>query len=273
MIKSNCHTHTLYCDGKNTAEEMIEAAIDENFESIGFSVHSPLTYENDYSAKQEDMSKYLNEIRQLKEKYKNKIEVYCGIELDADHAEFNRSDYDFIIASVHQIHGKNRVYPIDYTPEILSECVEEEFGGDWIAMAKSYYSDLSKFVCDVKPDVVGHFDLINKFNENKQLFDYSCPEYKLIVQMYLERICYCCPDSIFEVNTGAMFRCGNKKPYPTKYVLKFLHGHNMKITITSDSHCTQSLSYGFAEAAEYCKSCGYTDVYLLKGGKFVPSKI
>ena len=29
MIRSNFHTHTTYCDGKNTAEEMVLAAIDK----------------------------------------------------------------------------------------------------------------------------------------------------------------------------------------------------------------------------------------------------
>lgn len=268
MIKSNCHTHNVYCDGKNTPEEMVKAAIDEGFVSLGFSVHSPLKYENDYSAKAEDIPKYLEEIKSLKEKYKDKIEIYSGIELDSDHCDFNRSDYDFIIASVHQIHGKDRIYAIDYTPEELKECVNKEFDGDFLSMVKSYFSSVSKFVCEVKPDVIGHFDLINKFNEDKSLFDYSSMEYKLMAQMYIERICYACPNSIFEVNTGAMFRCGNKKPYPTKYVLKLLRNNNMKITITSDAHSTKALSYGFEDAVQYCKSCGYEEAYILQNGQF-----
>ena len=35
----NLHTHTSLCDGKNTPEEVIEAAIAFGFDSIGFSAH------------------------------------------------------------------------------------------------------------------------------------------------------------------------------------------------------------------------------------------
>lgn len=268
MIKSNCHTHTIYCDGKNTPEEMVKAAIDEGFISLGFSVHSPLTYENDYSITEEKLPEYLEEIKHLKEKYKDIIEIYSGIELDSDHCNYNRNDYDFIIASVHQLHAKERIYAVDYTAEELKTCVDKEFGGDFLSMVKSYFSSAEKFICDVKPDVIGHIDLFNKFNENKGMFDYTSAEYKLMAQMYIEKICYACPDSIFEVNTGAMFRCGNKRPYPSKFILKLLKRNNMKITITSDAHCTSALSYGFDNAVQYCKDCGYEEAYILKDTQF-----
>lgn len=40
MELKNFHTHTTYCDGKNTAEEMILAAINQGFTALGFSGHS-----------------------------------------------------------------------------------------------------------------------------------------------------------------------------------------------------------------------------------------
>ena len=40
MIKANFHTHTTYCDGKNTPEEMVQAAIALGMTAIGFSGHS-----------------------------------------------------------------------------------------------------------------------------------------------------------------------------------------------------------------------------------------
>ena len=38
----NLHTHTTYCDGKNTAEEMVQKAIELGFKSLGFSGHAPM---------------------------------------------------------------------------------------------------------------------------------------------------------------------------------------------------------------------------------------
>ena len=40
MIFSDIHVHTTYCDGKNSAEETVLAALEKNFVSIGFSGHS-----------------------------------------------------------------------------------------------------------------------------------------------------------------------------------------------------------------------------------------
>lgn len=273
MIKSNCHTHTLFCDGSNTAQEMVEEAIKQQFFSLGFSVHSPMNFENDYAIKKESLNEYFKTIEALKDKYKDKIEIFNGIELDADFEGVDPSKFDFVIASVHQIHCGDKIYSVDYTAEELKRCAENEFDGSFNALAKAYYSSVAKFVCSVKPDVVGHFDLIGKFNESGQLFDNRSMEYKLITKTYLDKICYECPQTIFEVNTGAMFRLKNKKPYPQKFILKHLKNRNMKITITSDAHCTDAMSYGFEEAVQYCKDCGFETAYALKDGKFTEFKL
>ena len=36
----NLHTHTTYCDGKDTPEEMVLEGLERGFHSIGFSIHS-----------------------------------------------------------------------------------------------------------------------------------------------------------------------------------------------------------------------------------------
>ena len=38
--KQNLHTHSLFCDGKNSLEEMVKEAITQDFTSIGFSSHA-----------------------------------------------------------------------------------------------------------------------------------------------------------------------------------------------------------------------------------------
>ena len=38
--KRNYHTHTDFCDGQNTPEEMAEAAAKKGFTALGFSGHS-----------------------------------------------------------------------------------------------------------------------------------------------------------------------------------------------------------------------------------------
>lgn len=269
MFKSNCHTHTLYCDGKNRAEEMVLAAINLGFKSLGFSGHSPMKIPNDWVMRTEKLENYYDEIASLQEKYKDKIEILLGMELDSLYDVPDKSRLDYTIGSVHEIViSDNEFYDIDNTAEILDACCRKKFSGDYVKLSKHYYKQVSDFVISEKPDVVGHFDLIEKFNENKALFDYDDPNYRSVALNAIDKILEHCPDIIFEVNTGAMFRCGNSEPYPRFFILKHLADRNAKITITSDAHSTDSLDFAFDKAEEVCKKAGFKEVYMLRKNGF-----
>lgn len=263
MVKSNCHTHTLYCDGKNTAEEMVLSAIEKGFVSIGFSGHSPMNFENDWAMKEKDINSYVREIHDLKVKYAQKIDILCGIELDSDFTGIDLSQFDYVIASVHQFHSFGNVYSIDYTPEELSRCVNEVFGGNWCLMAKKYYEMVTEHILSGDYAVAGHLDLITKFNDNGELFDENDPEYRKYALKVVDEILSKRPNILFEVNTGAMFRCGNSRPYPADFILKRICDRGGKITITSDAHRCEALDFAFGDAVEYCKKCGFDCAYIL----------
>ena len=78
----NLHTHTTFCDGVATVEQMIESAIAKNFKSIGFSGHSFTTYSPQYTMSIESTNEYKNEVKRLKEKYKDQIEILVGFEAE-----------------------------------------------------------------------------------------------------------------------------------------------------------------------------------------------
>ena len=77
--KMNFHTHTTYCDGKDSVESMIQAAIAKDFIRLGFSGH----VFNDFRPEDQDIwcmspdrtEKYIAEVRAMAEKYKDKIEL------------------------------------------------------------------------------------------------------------------------------------------------------------------------------------------------------
>ncbi len=263
MIKSNCHTHTVYCDGKSTAEEMVLAAIKKGFVSLGFSGHSPMCFENDWAMTEKSLPEYIKDVKAVKEKYKDKIDILCGIELDSDCSSVNLGDFDYVIASVHQLHGKGKVYSLDLSPEELTDCVEDVFGGDWNIMAETYFDKTADFVISGDFDVVGHFDLITKFNGKTPLFDENNEDYKAAAIKAVDKILDSKPDILFEVNTGAMYRKGNAKPYPAEFILRHISDRGGLITITGDSHCTESIDFAFDKMAHYCKGCGFKEAYYL----------
>ena len=97
---ANFHTHSTFCDGKNTPEEMVLAAISQGFSALGFSGHGTTDFDLRYCMR--DMPGYREEIRRLQEKYAGQIQIFLGIEEDA-FAPVDRNAYDYIIGSAHYI--------------------------------------------------------------------------------------------------------------------------------------------------------------------------
>ena len=133
---SNLHGHTTYCDGKNRAEEYILAAIEKNFVSVGLSGHSYVYFDKEPNMSLEGTLKYIEELKILKEKYKDKIQVYIGIEADF-YSGFNPKldknlGLDYRIGSVHYVKDKvkDKYYCVDNTPEILAYAIENYDNGD-----------------------------------------------------------------------------------------------------------------------------------------------
>ena len=84
MMRGNLHTHSNYCDGKSTLEETVQSAISKGFSYIGFSGHENIYFDGRYCMCLEGEEKYRTEVNSLKEKYKDKILVLCGLESDED---------------------------------------------------------------------------------------------------------------------------------------------------------------------------------------------
>lgn len=264
MVPSNCHTHTVFCDGKNTPEEMVKSAIEKGFSCLGFSFHCPMTPDADWTIRPEKLDEYTAEIRRLQTQYADRIEILHGVELDRDFCGVDPKQFDYVIASVHQLTKGEQHFDVDYTAETLQTCCNALYGGDWCALAADYYGRLSQFVIDVKPTVVGHYDLIEKFNENGALFDSNDPRYLAIAKQHIDRILAHCPDVLFEVNTGAMYRCGKANPYPAMPLLRYLFEKGAGVIVTSDSHNTDSLDFAFDKALCCIRDAGFREAFELR---------
>lgn len=261
MFKSNCHTHTNYCDGKNTAREMVEAAIERGFVSLGFSGHSPMKGKDSWTMSPDGVKDYMEEIRALKKEYSGRIDILCGIELDADYACVDPADFDFVIGSLHQLKRQGKAYDVDHTPEKLKMAANEFFGGSFDEMCKCYFATLADFIISTDVDVVGHFDLITKFNARTPLIDEESSSYQSCALAAVDRIIAAKPDVLFEVNTGGMFRAGKSAPYPAAFILRRISEKGGRVTVTSDCHRREGMDYAFDEAEKLLKDCGFGEIY------------
>ena len=259
---SNYHTHTTFCDGKNTPEEIVLYAIDKGFSSIGFSGHGFTPFDRRYCMKRTD--EYISEVNYVKEKYKGKIEVYCGIEEDA-FSYVDRSKLDYIIGSSHYVHVNYRYYPIDSNYDYFKQCLEA-FDFDIKALSENYYSNFIRYILHRKPDIVGHFDVITKFDEIDVQRFLNNEDYLKIAEKYLTIAIGA--GSIFEMNTGAICRGQRKTPYFGERLLHVLKKNDGKVILSSDSHNVDTLVFGFDEILRLLRDVGFDGVYEMSGGEF-----
>lgn len=274
MHLTNLHTHTTYCDGQNSAEEMIQAAIKCGFQSIGISTHGPVSFENSWSIKNEDIERYINEINRLKKKYKDHICVFLGMELDyipgIGFDEINKkliNRLDYYIGSVHCM-GKlkgDSMWTVDGSFEELIEGIDKSFNGSMESTVEAYYTLIAEMAINYEPPIIGHLDLIKKYNKNNVLFDENESWYKTCVINCLESIKK--TGSILEVNTGGMSRGYINEQYPSDFILELIKEMNIPIMINSDSHDIGSIDYKFDEMYELIRSLRFDKVsYLTKSG-------
>lgn len=262
IMLANYHTHSTFSDGKDTLEQIVLAALEKGFCAIGFSEHGYAEYDQGCSIK--DLDGYIGEITRLKKKYKNDIQIYLGIEEDAC-SSVDRSRFDYLIGSMHYMPYHGKYYPLDASREKLLECVDC-FYGDPLWLAENYYRTFCDYILLRKPDIVGHFDLITKFDEKDVPVFLGDHRYQRIAEKYLSEVVKC--DCYFEVNTGAIGRGYRTTPYPAENLLQILYQYDARIILSSDSHSVQTLDQSFGETKAYLKDIGFRHAYALYNDEF-----
>ncbi len=244
MITKDLHMHTTFCDGKNTPEEMVMSAIEKGLKTVGLSGHCYTGNNEMFGMTKENMQKYFDCVQALKEKYKDKIEVLCGIEQDS-FAGFPALDFDYAIGSVHYVYKDGNYLGVDHSEEIFVNDVNKFYNGDFYAYIEDYYNQVANVIKDTNADIIGHIDLVTKFNEGYKLFDENDERY---VKAYKKAVDALIPyNKPFEINTGAISRGYRTTAYPSMQILEYIKEKGGKVILSSDSHAAENIAYKFEE--------------------------
>lgn len=236
------HTHSLYSDGKASPEEMVCAAIEKGLSEIGLSDHSYTFFDESYCIKKERIPSYKAEIAALKKKYAGQISVLCGVEQDAYSTE-STDGFDYVIGSAHYLKVNGEYRPLDEDPTAFEKVCQEGFGGDYYALAEAYFSLVAGFADRSDVSIVGHFDLIAKFNEGGRLFNETDPRYLSAAKNAVDRLL--AAGKIFEVNTGAIARGYRAVPYPAPTLFEYIRGMDGRLMLASDAHTPEKIAFAF----------------------------
>ncbi|MBQ6367549.1 MAG: histidinol-phosphatase [Erysipelotrichaceae bacterium] len=232
-MKRDLHNHTVFSDGINTAEEMVQAAIAAGLREFGISDHSFTPFDPGYCMPPEKYPEYVQTIRELQKKYAGQIDLKCGLELDY-YSDAAPEGLDYIIGSVHYVKKDGEYLALDLSAELFAEIIEKHFGGDAYALCERYYETVSDLYRKTKADIVGHFDLITKFNEGDRFFDENNERYRNAWQKAVLEVL---PDTpVFEINFGAFNKGLRSVPYLSKEIQIFLNEHGGRTIESSDSH-------------------------------------
>lgn len=242
MTDCDFHIHTTFCDGTDSAEDIVREAIRKKMKRLGFSGHSYTFFDESYCMSKSGTEEYKAEINRLKEEYRADIDILCGIEQDF-YSKEPTDGYDYVIGSVHYIKKNGEYFPVDESAEILLNAAKKHYGGDMYALAEDYFETVSQAAEKTNADIIGHFDLIAKFNETHNLFDEKNQRYTAAYKKAVDKLlAYNIP---FEINTGAISRGYRKTPYPNTDILKYIREKGGKTILSSDSHSKETLCFGF----------------------------
>ena len=222
MKKVNYHTHTTGSDGKTKPEEWIKIAIKKRFEILGITDHYHFPpgfrdWGNDYYS-----DAHYEELKKLKRKYENKIEIKVNVEFDWLKGykkwikkEATKRKYDLRFISLHFIDDGDRYTPLDWNEESFRNLIKYHKGIK--NLVKYYYAELRNAIKTGCFDVVGHLDIIKIWNKDKKYFSGREDWYKKEIQRTLKLIKK--KNMKIDLNTAGLRKpCAEQ--YPSKEILE-----------------------------------------------------
>lgn len=268
----NYHCHTQYCDGASTAEEMVLAAIEAGFPALGFSSHAPVPFETDWTMPAEKSQLYVDELKFLKEKYSDKIQIYSGLEVDHLKGEQNITDdriqafnSDYLIGSIHfmgRLLVDNERWTIDNGSQEFKAGLDQMYGGNIKRLVRDFVELSAAMMEQGGFDIIGHIDKI--YQHGCEYFSYEDAWYRKEMMSLFELAK--AKDYIVEINTKHhhvldMF-------FPHQSFFKAIKQLDIPIQVNSDCHQKERMTAAYSEAYALLQSVGYSEQRVLLDGKW-----
>lgn len=267
------HVHSRYVDGADTLAAMAEAALRAGLSSLGFSEHGyvpvPVVGEPCWMTPDET-ARYLAEARALKGALAGQLALFVGLELDS-YGYDAALPLDYRIGSVHLLPGSEGLFSVDESRARLLHELGTAYGGDPLRLARRYYADVAAFAARCRPDILGHFDLITKFDESGAAFLEDSAAYRASALEALDAVLDA--GCIVELNTGAIARGYRKTPYPRRFLLERVRERGGRITFSADAHSAAGVACGLQEAAALARDVGFTEYAVLTADGFVSAPL
>ncbi len=225
------HIHSNHsCDGKNTIEEMCQAAIEKKLDIICFTEHVDLN-PNDDGFGYYHHERYAKEIASAQETYCSNIRILKGIEFSEPHlypheydAMITHGDYDFVLGSVHWL-GENWVGNKAFQQQHSVERIFE-----------MHYTETMKTIA------FGGFDALAHIDFPKRYLSHTHEPVDMLKEILHELVKQ---DIALELNSASI-RKGYSEIHPSNVLLEMYRNcGGRKVTIGSDAHNCADIAKDF----------------------------
>lgn len=264
---------SAYCDhARSPLGDVLDAAAAGGLCLFGVTEHAPrLEADRLYDEERamgwtvdtltELFARYAREVDRLQELYADRLVVLKGFEAeivpDPGWEDLTRRwkheyGFDYVVGSVHYVAG----HIIDYREEHFRRAVEAAGGME--AAAIQYFRSVAVMAERLRPEVIGHFDLIRKqFPDDETLYT---PAVRKAALEALEAVRGA--GGILDVNTGG-YRKGLGRPYPAAFIVRAAADLGIPVCFGDDSHAADEVGYGLEAARMYLLENGVRHVTLL----------
>lgn len=253
-VLADYHTHTAFSDDSQTPmEDMVRRALELGLTEICFTEHVDYGVKTDLNC---DYPQYFSVIKEMREKYRNRITIRAGIEFGVQldtisqyQADVQKYPFDFVILSNHQVNNKEF-----WNYQFQEGKTQAEFHTAYyeaILAVMERYQDYS---------VLGHLDMIKRYDPYGPYPD----EHILpLVEKILRRAIQ--DGKGIEVNTSS-FRYGLQDLTPSEAILERYHQLGGRLlTIGSDAHEVRHLGDHIPEVREILREIGFRELCTFEG--------
>lgn len=260
------HSGQFCRHAKGDLESVVKRAIEVGFTHYGLSEHIARYRQQDLFPDEQDLTPedlaktfeaYVVQARELRERYADRIDLLVGFETErlppGDWAQRmqgtrERLQIDYIVGSVHDVDG----HVIDFKGE-QTRAIAEQIGG-MEELQVRYFDALAELVTTLRPEVVGHVDLIRKFDGEQ-------PQFGARAWRHLQRTLDAvqAAGSVLDVN-AATRRRGLGPVYPLPEILTRALHMGIGVTLGDDGHGAHDVGVGLDACMQAIAQAGYREL-------------
>ncbi|KAL4889555.1 histidinol phosphate phosphatase H [Aspergillus ambiguus] len=271
------HSHSgQFCPGhaKDSLEEIIQLAISKKFQVFCLTEHMPRGKDDLYPEEIEagdtpasmvsNEAAYFAEAQRLRAKYAGQIQLVIGFECDWIRDEsrrliedsLRRHPFEFFIGSVHH----TCTVPIDYDRPMYEDARARAGGSDEQLFA-AYFDEQFDMLRQLKPPVVGHFDLIRLKSDDPERSFRSWPAVWERVLRNLDFVAGY--GGLLELNSAAL-RKGMSEPYPKGEICTEFLNRGGRFCLSDDSHGLDQVGLNFHRVLAFMEKVGISTLHYLQ---------